>query len=350
MGLLIGVIFEAVWYLYNHGTFGHTHPATDSNLRAITLLFSPGLALISTGVKGVEPVFEWALMLVALALLLNGLIYMAAGWLLAFVYESLLKPSTMRRKIVDVVRSANTKLALSSLLLLSILIALGIILHRHHQMADLYEKALKGPTSDAEAAVVELGTFHGEEPTDLLLRLASPKSRFLDDRQTFAVQILAKQHDPRTTARLAQSLKPYSSLALRRDVSQALLETECNLACTQSLLQYLERLSHGELNEEEAFEQDPDFRSSIRTEQDKIVRTLHRVLAHNQELTQRVLVSDYGLGSDYPSRFAVQLAGSAQIQSTCPFLDNSSSQTFDGALREQIHTVMQQLRCPSSRH
>jgi len=69
-GLLVGAIFETAWHLYNHGIFGPTHPAIDSYLQAITLLFWPGSVIILAGVQGIEPVFGWALMLVALALIL----------------------------------------------------------------------------------------------------------------------------------------------------------------------------------------------------------------------------------------------------------------------------------------
>jgi len=274
---------------------------------------------------------------------------MAAGWLFALIYGVVVKPDAMREKIVGA-GSRSTKFRLLSLFLLSILVALALPLYRHHRMTELYKKALRGQTSDADSAMRELGNFHGEESADLLLRLASPTSRFVDNRQTVAVQILARRNNATVTARLAESLKPYSSLSLRKDVSQALLETDCNFVCIQSVLHYLERLSCRELNVEEAFERNSDFRSGLKAEQDEIVRRLLQVLSKDQDLTKHVLTSEYGLGTDYPSRFGVEIAGSAQIKSACPLLDNSSSKAFDGALREQIYTVMQQLRCPASTH
>jgi hypothetical protein len=232
--------------------------------------------------------------------------------------------------------------------LAAVLSGFALLAHRHHRMVTLYHSSMWGSTGEATVSLTELARFRGWEAEELLLRVASPKARFFDHRQELAVQFLAKGKDPLVAERLSEYLKPQTALSLRSAVSKALQEMECDLTCTRSVLHYLERMSWGELNFEEAFEHDPNLRSILRPEQDQVVNNLHQVLWKDQGVTIEVLTQDYGLGSDYPSRFALRLVASLKLKSACPALGKSLAKTLDPALRAQIDAMASELRCSAS--
>src|SRR5271157_1988326 len=176
--------------------------------------------------------------------------------LLALVSRSVVKPgSALSERLMNVFRIRRIGAGLAALFLMLVLATLAALDHRHHRMTELYNTALRGGTAEADTALVQLARFHGEEATELLLRFASPSTnRLPDNRLDLTVQLLKQRKDPQVAARLAEFLKPNSPRALRTDVSDALLEMECNLACARSVLHYLERMSWGELNIEEAFD------------------------------------------------------------------------------------------------
>jgi len=233
-------------------------------------------------------------------------------------------------------------------LLVAVVAGLFFLVYRHHRMIKLYHTVLWGGTSEAHTSVVQLASFHGEEATELLLCIASPRRTFLDRRQDLAVQLLAKRKDPQVAARLAEALNPQSALALRTAVAKALLDMECNRACTESVLHYLERMSWGELNVEEAFERDPDLRFQLKPEQDEVVNKLQRVLWKDQGLTIDVLTDKYGLGSDYPSSFGLHIVEALNLRSACPALEKSSHATFDTTLSGRLQILERKLECPAA--
>jgi len=234
-------------------------------------------------------------------------------------------------------------------LLIAALAGLADVDYRQHRMNDLYRIAINGSlaqSAEACAAVVELAGFRGKQAPELLFHLLAPQHSYYDKRQDIALQLLAKRNDPEVTARLAELLQPYTSLWLRTEVSKALLDMECNRACTQFILFYLDRLSLGELNSEDATEHSPDFRFSLKAEQDEVVNRLGRVLGKDQSLTVAVLTDDYGIGTSYPSRLALQLIGTLQLRTACHELIRPNVKIYDPVLRGQVQNLIQQLKCP----
>ncbi len=249
---------------------------------------------------------------------------------------------------MSALRLRSTKVRIALLFFAGVLAFLVFLVRRHSRMVELYNSTLWGGTPEAHASLVELASFRGNGATDLLLNVASPSRRFFDDRQTLAVRLLAKRKDPQVAAKLAEYLKPNSALSLRTDVADSLLEMECDFPCARSVLHYLERMSCGELNLEEAFERDPDRRFSLKPEQDEVIAKLGKVLKNDQGATIEVLSKEYGLGSDFPSQFALRLVGTLELKSACYALARSSGSTYDDALRVQIDTLMQKLECQPS--
>jgi len=273
----------------------------------------------------------------------NILYYIAFYEMLLWVYCRF-SGSDSRQRSKTLVGRPSVRLVLA--FLLALLGGLAYIDYRQHRMNELYRTAIDGGTTEACAAVVELASFRGTQASEGLFRLLAPQQLFSDKRQDIAVQLLAKRNDDEIAARLAELLQPYTSLSLRTDISKALLDMECNRSCTQFILQYLERLSLGELNLEDATESRPDFRFSLQQEEDEILKMLDEVLSKDQALTVKVLTDDYGIGTDYPSRLGLQLIGTLKLRNACHELLRPKVKIYDPALRGKVQSLIRDLNCP----
>jgi len=233
---------------------------------------------------------------------------------------------------------------------IALLGVIAFLFWRHQQIIGFYRTAMWGGTAEAKSAVARLAGFRGEDATELLLRIASPRQRFLDNRQVLAVQLLAKRGRPEIAVRLAESLKPQAPYSLRMAVATALAQIECNEQCTQYVLHYLYRRFCGELNAEEAFpESDADARFQLKQDEDQLAATLNTSLLVNRRWTVVVLTEVYGLGSEYPSPFSLHVVESLKLREACSALRDSSAKTFDVSLRGSIQSLVQKLECPGAK-
>jgi hypothetical protein len=313
----------------------------DSNL--LFYLLYPGMIvefLITGGYGGTRLMDTFSLVAV---FVVNSLYYAPVFGALVWVCRRLGQPNAEQMPRNALWRQS---VALGIALLLVVLAGLAYVDYRQRRMNALYRTAMEGGTAEACTAITELASFRGAQASEVLFRLLAPQPLFFDKRQDIAVQFLAKRKDDDVAARLAELLQPYTSLSLRSDVSRALLDMECNRSCTQFILHYLERLSLGELNWEDATESHPDFRFSLKTEQAGVVKRLDEVLSKDQPLTVKVLTDDYGIGTDYPSPLALQLIGTLQLRTACHELVRPNVRFHDAALRDQVQTLTQQLKCP----
>ena len=133
-----------------------------------------------------------------------------------------------------------------------------------------------------------------------------------------------------------------------------LLDIPCSDECIRSILHYLERISNGEPNEEDRTIFPPGS-ESWKADQDKEEQTLYNdlqdVLKKEREGTLSNLSSIYGLGSDNPSSFALNLVSRTQFQQACPLLLQSkqalgqrSADAYRGPILE-VQRVIATLHC-----
>src|ERR1700688_2186574 len=96
--------------------------------------------------------------------------------------------------------------------------------YRHSQMERLYSTSVSwlSDTPTAESAVRKLNTYAGSGATDLLLKIATANTDFLDRRQYIAIHLLIERREPRLTKRIAALLQPSVGLARREVVATEL--------------------------------------------------------------------------------------------------------------------------------
>ncbi|HEX5226705.1 MAG TPA: hypothetical protein VFW44_03305 [Bryobacteraceae bacterium] len=197
----------------------------------------------------------------------------------------------------------------------------------------LYQEAAgaAGGTEEMVAAVKRLAAIHGGRSTAQLLDLAMNRKP-LDlggDVQIAAIQALGDRRE--ASATLARLLQPQAVEPLRKAVADALQKMECDEHCVGSVLHYLERTSAGEANVEERVleasvaKSGPSsdwesIRAETKREERAVYESLYVVLQRQDALTVRALERIYGLGTDAPSKFALDLLSKIRLRDACPAL------------------------------
>jgi hypothetical protein len=237
--------------------------------------------------------------------------------------------------------NAATLLKVAAVSIVVGLAMVGWLLYQQHQrQADrLYQEAagiggVFHGTDESISAVKRLASFQGERITAMLLDLAS-RGTFLGSAiQITAIEALADRKERTAAPVLARLLQPHVVPAVRKAVADALQKIPCADDCIASALHYLERTSQGEANIEDreapsagAVGGHDDFWDDIRAtfakDQRAVYDSLFRVLQQQSKSTVRVLAIVYGLGTDAPSKFALNLLSSTRLHDACPALVQS---------------------------
>ena len=166
---------------------------------------------------------------------------------------------------------------------------------------------------------------------------------------------MASRHDPSISAALASVLQPHEPLPTREAAANALRELPCMAECITSILHYLERVWQGELNYEDRSTFAPGFDESVKADlaknQEALYQTLYGVLQRENRTTIEVLIRVYGLATDAPSKFAIDLLSRARLSDACPallrsemLLKQSSADSFRGP-REELEATLHLLKC-----
>lgn len=173
--------------------------------------------------------------------------------------------------------------------------------------------------------------------------------------QSEAVKQLARRNDPRVAPALARLLQPHEDLNTREGVAAGLLEMPCGADCAASVLHYLERVQRGDPNDEDRIV-DPsyvpkDAAARTRKEQQALYATLYAILKRNEWATLTNLGQVYGLGSEDPSLFALDLVSRAQLARACGLLlqsereiEKMSPESYK-APREELRAAIASLKC-----
>jgi hypothetical protein len=235
----------------------------------------------------------------------------------------------------------------------------GYLKYRDDAVDRLFQEAAGNPTffrnnTDSRSALLKLAKYSGKRSTDMLLRIALGQSAPWASTQADAIKALSERREPEIATELAILLQPHQALEIRRAVAKSLETLPCEQECVASILHYLERISRGELNYEDAFVYPADLApvlGSHKEQQLEVYKSLDLVLQQRKADTLAVLVAVYGLGSVEPSEFALDVIARTQLTEACPLLQQSAQAEQSlppsrlRAPRDQVQAAISSLHC-----
>lgn len=200
----------------------------------------------------------------------------------------------------------------------------GYHTYRDRELEHLY-KEIVDPESfqnsvQTRMLVARLAKYGGPRATEMLLSIALSDNLLTNGARDVAMNALAKTNDPAVARSLANLLQPHQTLGTRQMVTGTLQDLPCDTECTGSILHYLERAWRGEPSYDDRMVDPIDPQKGIADTQ-RAERTLYedlcRVLRREKVATLTVLVRVYGLGSDDPSLFALDLVSHLEVREAC---------------------------------
>jgi hypothetical protein len=232
----------------------------------------------------------------------------------------------------------------------------GTIYYRQKSMEGLFRQALSfDPTSseDRIAAVRGLGEFQSGASTAYLLEIALGENPLTSPEvREEAIKQLGRRGNQEIGIELSARLQLHEQLGMRTVLSRALQDVACNGTCVLSILHYLERICRGEPTFEDRFEDPyPEITDSIRQEQRLVIESLHKVLRKVPDVTLAKLVEVYGLASESPSAFALDLVQSLELREACPILQGDLERLTQSPMRgyraplAELRTALDGLNC-----
>jgi hypothetical protein len=176
-------------------------------------------------------------------------------------------------------------------------------------------------------AIADLAKQSDQQSTDMLLEIALGRAGFaMPDQQEQAIRALARRKDPKIGAMLATLLQPHEGLGTRMAAAETLKQLPCKLECVASVLHYLERVYQDEPNSEDGFTASPEVAVKLATERQQFYHDLDDVLETEKVNTLAVLTDVYGLGSEDPSSFGLDVVSRLRLSDACPLLLQSQRQ------------------------
>ena len=170
--------------------------------------------------------------------------------------------------------------------------------------------------------------------------------------RVIAIESMHTRGGAEEAAALATLLQPHQSLDLRRVVAQTIERMPCFKECVTTILHYLERIFLGQPNEDlrECLLQDiwKRFpRPSYEREQQEIYQLLESSLSRHRGVSLGVLIEVYGLGSELPAPFALDLAARIHLVEACPFLIRARrvGETIHVPLDKDLGRTIESLGC-----
>lgn len=238
--------------------------------------------------------------------------------------------------------------------------AAAYLSYRNKQMDRLYAEAAGYPqffrgTSQSTDAVRRLATYRGQRATEMLLEIGLGHGPLVwGDVQSEAIKALAKRNDPDVALAVANLLQPHEGLATRQAAATALQYLPCNTECVGPILHYLERVWQGEPNYEDRSVRPSGFQdvtASLQKDQQVLYASLYKVLQREKVATLTNLAKVYGLGSDAPSLFSLDLVAHLGLPEACPLLQQSDraiqklSAVSYRAPRQELQSALASLNC-----
>lgn len=189
---------------------------------------------------------------------------------------------------------------------------------------------LQVDSGHAVAAARELGQMHGPDVEALLLRIVRAEVEWSDQYvRVEAIQAVVGRQMSSAALILAGQLVPDASYVVRIAIVDALQRLGCSRDCLRLVMHYMERVWNGELPAEDAAidsykkygmpQRDIEVMSAVhKTDRDTLYAKLYDLLRRNGSEMVNVLVDAYGMRSENPSLFAIQVVVDAHLREACP--------------------------------
>ncbi len=172
--------------------------------------------------------------------------------------------------------------------------------------------------------VVHTIAASGTKDVVRLLAGVAGTSRAAFANREAAINELARIGTEEALDSIAHLLAPHNSVLLLKDAARVLRTQGCSERCIESVLFYLYRLSR---ESPTVVPGDDSFASSLRKQESdregELVSDLHSILLHNKVLTLSALAMSYGLGTEKPSRFALEIVQALHLREGCDLLLHS---------------------------
>lgn len=165
------------------------------------------------------------------------------------------------------------------------------------------------------AIVQKLASYRGDHAADMILLVAGAAPT--QENRIAAIHALVDRKATSLIPRLSEMLVPQESFAVRMEVAQALYQAPCSTECIKNVLYFQERMSNGARPSEDLMSDPP--RGLSRPEQ-QLQSVLDAVLKKNKPALGLVLAKVYGLTTEFPSSFAIQVIERLEIKEACPAL------------------------------
>ena len=239
------------------------------------------------------------------------------------------------------------------------IVAAYYVSNRNKQIERLYSEGagypplFRGPKESREA-VKKLATYPGRRSTNMLLNIALGHNVLVAEAQIDAMKALRERRDPEVANVLASRLQPFEGLATRQAVTETLQNLPCKDECIHYILHYLERVWRGEKNYEDETIFPPgseNWKADQQKSQQDLYAGLYSILQREKVETLASLAGIYGLGSDDPSPFSLDLLSHIGLHEACPYLSQSKklieerSPDFYKGPRHELQATIESLNC-----
>jgi hypothetical protein len=199
----------------------------------------------------------------------------------------------------------------------------------------------------ADPAIVgKLASYRGARSADLLLLIAGAAPT--EENRIAAIHALVNRKAAPLVSRLSELLLPQEPLALRQQVAHALYISGCPTECIKNVLYFEERMWHGARAAEDV-QADPP--KSMSEPERQLQDALDAVLMKNKSALGPVLAQVYGLTTDFPSSFAIQLVERLDLKEACPALVHTylsvNDQVRNSPEYQEVSQAVQILQCSS---
>ena len=179
---------------------------------------------------------------------------------------------------------------------------------------DALARAARDKKADPEV-VNKLAGYGGTRAAELLFQVAETAPS--EENRIAAIRALVRRRDSLFVSRLSELLLPSEPLAIRREISDALNQTGCSLQCVRNVLYFQERMANGARPAEDVTSTPP---GKLSPQEIRLQNSLDEVLKKDKPALLLVLGSVYGMASDFPSPFAIDVAERLDFKEACPLL------------------------------
>lgn len=210
---------------------------------------------------------------------------------------------------------------------------------------DALARAAMDKKSDP-AIVGKLASYRGARSADLLLVIAGAAPA--QANRIAAIRALVNRKAVPLVSRLSELLLPQEPLAVRQEIAHALYTSGCSPECIKNVLYFQERMWHGARPAEDVQANPP---TGISEPERQLRSTLDEVLLKNKAALGLVLAQVYGLTTDFPSSFAIQLVERLDLKEACPAFVHTflsvNDQVRNSPEYQEVSQAVKILECPS---